>query len=153
MSKDSAKPITDAQKLDDFAAGDVNWLDELVLVSQKLPPPEAAMVSKIAMQTQPKGAGGLIKLTGHVDKSDRVSEIQENLRDKQHTVHPKGTGEDPKAPVYVDGRLMIADDNGWARQGLGGEVLEFQFAERKSLNDAARHPARGPAEVVISSGG
>jgi Tfp pilus assembly PilM family ATPase len=95
LAKDSAKPIADAGKLDDFAAGDVNWLDELVLVSQKLPPPEAAMVSKIAMQTQSKGAGGLMKLTGHVDKSDRVGEIEEHLRDKQHTARGRGTGEDP----------------------------------------------------------
>jgi Tfp pilus assembly PilM family ATPase len=99
MAKDSAKPIKDADALDAFAAGDVNWLDELAVLSAKLPPPEAAMVSKITLQAQPKGAGGTIKFTGHVDKSDRVGELEEVLRDKQHTVKGKGTGEDPNREV------------------------------------------------------
>ncbi len=95
MAKDSAKPISDADKLDEFAAGDINWLDELAALSAKLPPPEAAMVNKITAQTQPKGGGGVIKITGFADKSDRVGEIEEHLRDKQHTARGNGTGENP----------------------------------------------------------
>jgi Tfp pilus assembly PilM family ATPase len=111
LAKDSAKPISDADKLDEFAAGDMNWLDELAALSAKLPPPEAAMVSKITLQTQPRGPGGVIKLTGHVDKSDRVGELEAALRDKQHTARGRGTAEDPNRedlPWTFDETVTIA---------------------------------------------
>jgi hypothetical protein len=99
LAKDSAKPIKDADALDAFAAGDVNWLDELALLSEKLPPPEAAMVSDLTAQTMPKGGGGQIKFTGHVDKSDRVGELELKLRDKRHSAGGKGIGQDPERPA------------------------------------------------------
>jgi hypothetical protein len=95
-AKDSAKPMKDAEALDAFAAGDVTWLDELRLLSEKMPPPEAAQISEITAQTMPKGGGGYIKFVGHVDKSDRVGEMEDALRDKQHTVSGKGTTHDPE---------------------------------------------------------
>jgi Tfp pilus assembly PilM family ATPase len=98
-AKDSAKPMKDADALDAFAAGDVTWLDELSRISEKMPPPEAAQISEITAQTQPKGGGGYIKFVGYVDKSDRVGEIEDALRDKQHTVSGKGTGHEPERGV------------------------------------------------------
>ncbi len=98
-AKDSAKPVKDAEALDAFAAGDVTWLDELSRISEKMPPPEAAQISEITAQTMSKGGGGFIKFVGYVDKSDRVGEIEDALRDKQHTVSGKGTGHDPERGV------------------------------------------------------
>src|SRR5262249_45150145 len=60
--KDAAKPIADAKLLDEFAAADVTWLDEMALISARLPPPEAAMVNELSFQAQSKGGGGSIKL-------------------------------------------------------------------------------------------
>src|SRR5262245_25675928 len=94
LAKDSAKPIKDAELLDAFAAGDVTWLDELARISEKLPPNEAAMVSELNATTLPKAGGGTIKLVGHADKSDRVAALEDSLRDKLHTVSPKGTTQD-----------------------------------------------------------
>lgn len=111
MAKDSATPIKHADALDAFAAGDVNWLDELAYLSAELPPPEAAMVSKITLQTPTKGSGGTIKFTGHVDKSDRVGELEILLRDKQHTVSGRGTGEDSNRedlPWTVEETVTVA---------------------------------------------
>lgn len=95
---DSAKPIKDAASLDAFAAGDVTWLDELALLSQKLPPPESAMVKEINAQSAAKGGGGTIKFVGHVDKSDRIGELEEHLRDKQHTIRGRLINQDLDRP-------------------------------------------------------
>ncbi|HEY2415415.1 MAG TPA: hypothetical protein VGI40_24445 [Pirellulaceae bacterium] len=86
LAKESAKPIKDAEALDAFAAGDVNWLDELATLSTKMPPPDNALVSEMTIQVVPKGGGGIIKFVGHTDTSERVAQLEDNLRDKQHNV-------------------------------------------------------------------
>jgi hypothetical protein len=75
-------------------AGDVAWLDEIATLSAKLPPPEEAVVSEVTAQMMPKGGGGYIKFVGHSDTSKRIAQIEENLRDKQHTASGKGMGQD-----------------------------------------------------------
>src|SRR5207248_7083160 len=96
---DAVKPIKDAESLDAFAAGDITWLDELSRLSQKLPPPEAAQVTEVMAQTMPKGGGGRLKFSGHVDSSIRVAELEEALRDKQHSVNGAGTDQDLELPL------------------------------------------------------
>jgi Tfp pilus assembly PilM family ATPase len=98
VAKDSAKPIKDAESLDAFAAGDIVLADELVRISQKFPPPEAAQISEFSAQTMPKAAGVQIKFTGHVDTSLRVAELEKNLRDAQHSVIGRGTDQDLERP-------------------------------------------------------
>ncbi|HMC10675.1 MAG TPA: hypothetical protein VKH44_05275, partial [Pirellulaceae bacterium] len=131
-AKDSAKPIKDAESLDAFAAGDVTWLDEFARLSEKLPPPEAAVVFELTAQTLPKGGGGQIKFVGHVDKSERVGELEENLRDKQHTVRGKGTNQDPDLPALQ-----------WA---FDETVTVAPPAERPPIAATAKSaPAKAPA--------
>jgi Tfp pilus assembly PilM family ATPase len=110
-SKDSAKPVKDAESLDAFAAGDVTWLDELARLSARLPPPEAAQLAELTAQVQPKGAGGQMKLSGHVDTSLRVDELEDSLRDKQHGVTGKGTDQDTnreQLPWSFDELMTVA---------------------------------------------
>jgi hypothetical protein len=95
LAKDSAKPIKDAEALDTFAAGDVNWLDELATLSAKMPPADNAIVSEMTIQVHPKG-GGFIKFVGHTDASERVTQLEDNLRDKQHNVSGKIIAQDPE---------------------------------------------------------
>jgi Tfp pilus assembly PilM family ATPase len=95
LAKDSVKPIKEAEALDAFTAGDVNWLDELATLSSKMPPSENALVSEMTIQIQPKGGGGFIKLVGHTDASERVTQLEDSLRDKQHNVSGKIIAQDP----------------------------------------------------------
>jgi hypothetical protein len=112
-SKDSVKPVKDAGALDAFTAGDVTWLDELTRLAERLPPPEAAQLTELTAQVQPKG-GGQIKFTGHVDTSARVAELEDSLRDKQHSVSGKGTTQDHDLPALqwtIDELLTISLPN------------------------------------------
>jgi Tfp pilus assembly PilM family ATPase len=127
-AKDAAKPIADAKLLDDFTAADMTWLDEMALVSARLPPPDAAMVTELVFQGQPPGpggsrGGGTIKVVGHVDKPDRIGELEESLRDKQHTVHGKGTGEDANR-----------------------QDLRWSFEELIAIGSPLERPTAGPAK-------
>src|SRR5439155_6499104 len=79
--------------------------------SEKLPPPEEAQLSELTAQTLPKGGGGQIKFVGHVDKSDRIGQLEDALRDKQHNVSGKGTAEDPERqglPWSLDETVIVA---------------------------------------------
>jgi Tfp pilus assembly PilM family ATPase len=96
LAKESAKPIKDAEALDAFAAGDVNWLDELATLSTKMPSADNAIVSEMTIQIQPKGGGGFIKFVGHADTSERVTQLEDSLRDKQHNVNGKIIAQDPE---------------------------------------------------------
>jgi Tfp pilus assembly PilM family ATPase len=109
-AKESVKPIKDAESLDLFAAGDINWLDEMSRLADKLPPPEAAQINEFTAQTLPKG-GGQIKFVGYVDTSDRVGQLEDHLGDKQHKVTGRGTAEDPNRqalPWSLDETVTIA---------------------------------------------
>jgi Tfp pilus assembly PilM family ATPase len=111
LAKESAKPIKEADLLDAFAASDVTWLDELATLSSKLPPPEGVMVSELNAQIVPKGSGGTIKFVGHADTAERITQLEDALRDKQHTASGKGLAQDPEReylPWTFDETVTIA---------------------------------------------
>jgi len=95
QAKLSAKPVKDAALLDQFAAGDITWLDELSRTSQKFPAPEAARVDDISAQFLPK-AGAKLHITGVADKHSTIRQIEDSLRDKQHRVYGQGGTIDPQ---------------------------------------------------------
>lgn len=95
LAKASAKPVKDAALLDQFAAGDITWLDELSRLSQKFPGPEAARVEDLTAQYLSK-VGARITVTGVVDKHSTIRKIEDSLRDKQHNVFGKGGTIDPQ---------------------------------------------------------
>ena len=66
----------------------MTWLDELSRTSQKFPGPEAARVEDLSVQFLPKG-GAKISVKGVVDKSARVRQLEDSLRDKQHNVQAR----------------------------------------------------------------
>jgi Tfp pilus assembly PilM family ATPase len=93
-AKEGDKPLKQAEVLDAFAAGNIPWLDEISHLSAKFPPPEAARLEELTATLVPK-VGGQMKLTGHVDRSERVAQVVDALRDKQHGVNGRGLDKDP----------------------------------------------------------
>ena len=114
-SKESAKPIKDAETLDAFAAGDVTWLDELSRLSQKLPPPEQVQIGELTAQMVPKTGGGQIKFLGYADTPQRIADIEDALRDEKHNVSGKGLTPDPEEeflPWTFDETLVVLPSTG-----------------------------------------
>jgi hypothetical protein len=85
----SEQPLKDAYQLDLYAAGDVNWLDELSRTSTKFPPPTAARVSDLTATVPSKGTAS-IRLQGFVDNSARIVQIERLLQDGLHGVEGDG---------------------------------------------------------------
>lgn len=148
-AKDSVKPIKDAESLDAFALGDITWLDELARLSGRLPPPEEAQLSELTVQTLPKGGGGTIKFVGHVDKFLRVGQLEEALRDKQHSITGKGTSEDLERqtlPWSLDETITVAPPS---------EQSAASAAQPAGAKSATAKPAAGksPAPTAVKQGG
>jgi len=94
-AKASVRPKEDAKLLESFAAGDITWLDEMARTSQKFPPAEAARVYDLKAQVNSK-EGGSLTLDGYADNIETIKKLEIALRDKQHSVKPKGSNQDPK---------------------------------------------------------
>jgi hypothetical protein len=101
----SDQPLKDAYQLDFYAAGDINWLDELSRTSKKFPPPNAARVSDLTATVPTRGAATL-KLQGLVDKSTTIAQIERSLRDEQHSVF----GDGPREDQSLKGMTMRFDE-------------------------------------------
>ena len=85
-----------AGKIDPFVAADVDWLDELRVISEKSPAAEKVRVEGFFAGTRPKAGGGLV-LDAVTDGPDVVSEFESALRDDRHVVEGSGGKTDPKA--------------------------------------------------------
>lgn len=95
LAERSQKPVENADKLERFAAADVAWLDELALVSQRLPPPEAVRIDN--WNSRALKEGGATTLSGLADKPGTVIQIERSLRGSNHTVFGTGAAEDTGA--------------------------------------------------------
>lgn len=95
---EKAKPtVKKAQELDKFAAGDVNWLDELERLSRKFPSAEKARADDLLATSKQNAGGGNLVVQGLANEPDTITEMELALRDKDRTVMGSGSKEDPKA--------------------------------------------------------
>ena len=86
--------------IDAFAAGDVNWLDQLHELSQEFPSAADAVVDSATFSTLTEG-GGQIFLEGYVRDPAVIEQMESRLRDAQHQVTGSGTQFDERQPEYA----------------------------------------------------
>jgi Tfp pilus assembly PilM family ATPase len=105
-SKNLDNPVKAAEQLraevaviDAFAAGDVNWLDELYGLSQKFPNADEALVDVVTFSTRTEG-GGLVYLEGYVRDPAIIEKMESKLRDARRQVTGSGTTFDERQPEY-----------------------------------------------------
>lgn len=103
-SKNLDGPVKESQKLgaeviviDAFAAGDVNWLDQLHELSREFPSAADAVVDSATFNTLSEG-GGQIYLEGYVRDPAVIEQMESRLRDEQHQVTGSGTQFDERQP-------------------------------------------------------
>jgi Tfp pilus assembly PilM family ATPase len=149
LAKDSAKPLKDAETLDAFAASDVTWLDELSLVSARLPPPEQVEVAELTAQVVPKMGGGQIKFSGFADTSKRVSELEIALRDAKHVVSGKGMNPDPQREKL---QWSFAETVTVASPLDAPPPANATAKSATARTAAAKSPAAGPASSKTPGG-
>jgi Tfp pilus assembly PilM family ATPase len=89
------KAATDIQA---WQAGDLVWLDEVRWLSERLPPAEEAMLTQFQASTTARG--GEMRLEGLARSIDTIKAAEEKLRDREHRLIGKETGENTSQKGY-----------------------------------------------------
>jgi hypothetical protein len=92
--------IARTEKVDQFLDGDVNWLDEFRRLSVKAPPSDKMIVKSITATANPRGGGGIIRLSGAVTEPGVIDVLEDALRDESHGVVGKGSQEQKSNDAY-----------------------------------------------------
>jgi hypothetical protein len=148
--------------IDEWRQSDVNWLDELDRLSQKLRPvpldakefPESSDIRVTQLvATSLLGSdepGGRIDLTA-VARSSSSSELESRLRDAQHPVEPISTTETPTNDEYrfkYSALLRVPPDT-----GLDDETMEpSTVPSTETKSPAIEGEPNGESEPAAESG-
>ncbi|PQO42485.1 hypothetical protein [Blastopirellula marina] len=73
-------------EIDNWAKADVNWLDELYHLSEKMPSADEAIIERIQMNPNRSNPGGVITLTGQVSSDDVIAPMERSIQDEFHRV-------------------------------------------------------------------
>lgn len=95
------KTIKNRQDVDKFLAGSINWLDEMVHVSSKIPPSEEVMLSNPAfiLVSDKNGSSGQITVDVNAKDAATIDQLKQLVSDKEHAV----TGAGPKQLENLQG--------------------------------------------------
>jgi Tfp pilus assembly PilM family ATPase len=81
-----------------WAAGDVNWLDELDELAADLPSGREVLLSRLTMGGM--GGAGQIDMEGVLARAATASVLESRLRDESHQVLPRTIQQDGSKPGY-----------------------------------------------------
>jgi Tfp pilus assembly PilM family ATPase len=104
LAKKGAKPRDEAALLDRYSQGDVTWLDELRLVSERFPPAGTVVAESVSATYDPKGGGKLI-VDGVADQKERIAHIEQKVGDEQRSVSGNGAQLDLEAETSLKWRF------------------------------------------------
>ena len=100
------------EEIENWARGEVNWLEELKMLSQRMPSAKQTMLRQASLSSENKG-GGRITLDGYADDSKTMQVVEDALADGSHNVprmdHSK-TDEYDKYPLSFDGTIVIKEE-------------------------------------------
>jgi hypothetical protein len=80
-----------AREIESWQAGDEVWLDEFRWLSQRLPTARDVMLTQFQADSGPRG--GEMKFEGLARSVESIKAMQEKLRDGEHRLVGKETGE------------------------------------------------------------
>lgn len=96
----SAKTVVEhAALLDEYAAGQVVWLDELKELSLELPPADQIIVHDLIGDVSNAGDSRLV-VGGAAHESEHIAQLEAKLRDERHRVSGSGRTEVPEEKRY-----------------------------------------------------
>lgn len=88
--KASDEQVAKVDKVDEFLAGNVIWLDEIRRVATEMPPSDQAILTSLSAMVPPRAGGGQLTLAGAVTSPDVIDSLEASLRDDQHRVVGEG---------------------------------------------------------------
>lgn len=91
--------LMEVEKVDEFTAGDVNWLDELHLISERFLPSEESIATELNFNSQQQG-GGQMLVEGYVKQAALIDALERKLRDEKHKVSAPGKSFDERSESF-----------------------------------------------------
>jgi Tfp pilus assembly PilM family ATPase len=97
---DKFKPVVDkVAAIEAWQAENVNWLNELKRMAEKLPPADGVMFTDLKLNAQ-TGGGGKIAFNGLVKETAMVQTLENSLRDPKHQVESSYTAPKDEVKPY-----------------------------------------------------
>jgi hypothetical protein len=141
-----------AQKLDNFARGDIVWLDELRLLSQSAPSAEVTQVELLSTAASKTG-GGQLNIKAVAKEAEDIEKWEQSLRDEGRIVQRSDVVNDPKLSGltlrFTEQVVLIPAEvrsKGAARNGPAADTTPTRPAAKPAS------PASSP-RVTPTSGG
>ena len=136
------KALTDRlQQLETFEASKINWLDELVSISNKFPPAEQALVDRFTAKNAPSGRGasetlGQIYVDVHLLNAESLQMLETNLLTPSYRI--TGTGiqsdkENAKYPFVVTERIQLVKPPQQENNQKGDSATSDATSDREIL--------------------
>ncbi len=94
----TAKLQKSASEIQAWQTGDQVWLDEFRWLSERLPPAQEAMITQF--QANATSRGGEMKFEGLARSVESIKVMQDKLRDSEHRLVGKETGESASQKDY-----------------------------------------------------
>jgi hypothetical protein len=88
-----------------WLAGDVVWLEELARASQRVPPADKVMVTKLLITSD--GRGPAMTVDGLAADVATIDAVEQSLRDEKHTVESRQSSPDTSRPGYTRSFTII----------------------------------------------
>ncbi len=89
--KIAQQQMAEAGSVQQWTQGDINWLEQLKYISEKLPKPEQARVEEWRAAVTASGDGNLV-LEGLVDEQSTIAQIEQQLRGEDDRRRIRGEG-------------------------------------------------------------
>jgi Tfp pilus assembly PilM family ATPase/Tfp pilus assembly protein PilN len=105
------KTIKDAKTVQDWAANNIHWLDELRWVSERTPPAEDVVFTQMSLTASNKT--GQVTLKGVVKDLEAYSSMERNLNDEKREVKSGAASRDDSLKGYsqkFDSSIFIATE-------------------------------------------
>ena len=92
--------IRRTEQVDQFLDGNVQWLDELRRLAQRMPGSDDMIVRSINASANQRSGGGKLVVSGGATSPDSIDQFGSSLRDKHHTVIGDGASEEKTKDAY-----------------------------------------------------
>ncbi|MDB4393775.1 hypothetical protein N9Z67_00335 [Rhodopirellula sp.] len=156
--------IARTELVDKYLDGDVNWLNEIRRLAEKMPESDKLIVRSVSGTTNARSGGGTMQVMGAVTKPAVIDEFEGAVRDDFRSVQGNGASELRTSdqyrwsfeetieiqPSYVRDQRYIGIRGALEEADEAAENLEATPADEPVMESDSRAPAedRSPAEIV-----
>ena len=157
QSEIASESVARTEKIDQFLDGDVNWLDEIKRLSEKLPASDKLILRGLSGTSDIRTGGGTLRVVGAVTEPGVIDEMEASLRDATHTVVGKGSQEQKGRDAYPwTFTESVTIDGADLRNTRYTRMAEKEAAAMEEVGedkaDAAETPAEQPDDSAPEAG-